>query len=267
MELAISNIAWDASFDEEVYLYMQKNRVYGLEIAPTRIFPSNPYKCTKQAKEYSDYIFERYGIRVISMQSIWFGRKENIFANKEEREFLLEYTKQAFDFATAMGCHNLVFGCPHNRIISNYEKDAKIAEDFLNKVGELAISMGGVFAIEANPVIYGTNFLNTTWEAVELVKKINSRGIRLNYDFGTVLQNSENILDVKKYIKYINHIHISEPNLEEIVFGNEQEVLLKCLETVGYDRYISLEMKKINNINAIKEKIAYLSERKQTMRS
>ena len=43
-QLAISNIAWQQSDDEEIYTAMQHCGFTGLEIAPTRIFPSEPYE-------------------------------------------------------------------------------------------------------------------------------------------------------------------------------------------------------------------------------
>jgi len=42
--LAISNIAWSADQDKDVYELMKKYGFSGLEIAPTRIFPVAPYE-------------------------------------------------------------------------------------------------------------------------------------------------------------------------------------------------------------------------------
>lgn len=43
-KLAISNIAWHKNDDEAVYTAMQQAGFTGLEIAPTRIFPVEPYE-------------------------------------------------------------------------------------------------------------------------------------------------------------------------------------------------------------------------------
>ena len=42
MNLSISNIAWKAEYDSEMYKYLETTGFNGLEIAPTRIFPENP---------------------------------------------------------------------------------------------------------------------------------------------------------------------------------------------------------------------------------
>ena len=49
MDLSISNIGWEALHDQEVYALMKACGFTGLEIAPTRIFPENPYGCAAEA--------------------------------------------------------------------------------------------------------------------------------------------------------------------------------------------------------------------------
>ena len=114
-KLSISNIAWTEENDAAVYGLMKKYGFQGLEIAPTRIFPERPYDKNSEADAWSKQLKSEYGFCVPSMQSIWYGRQEKIFGTDEERKTLLNYTKKAIDFAAAIGCKNLVFGCPRNR--------------------------------------------------------------------------------------------------------------------------------------------------------
>ena len=115
MRLSISNIGWSAESDSVIYDYMRKLGFTGLEIAPTRILPDNPYEKLITAKKWSDCLNQGYGFVIPSMQSIWFGRTENLFGSSEEKTSLIEYTQKAIDFAETIGCKNLVFGCPKNR--------------------------------------------------------------------------------------------------------------------------------------------------------
>lgn len=124
MRLSISNIGWVSESDEQIYKIMKKLDFRGLEIAPTRIFPESPYDKSEDAKKWSESLKNEYGFCVPSMQSIWYGRQEKIFHSPEDREALTEYTKKAIDFAAAIGCGNLVFGCPRNRNIEGeYDPD------------------------------------------------------------------------------------------------------------------------------------------------
>ena len=108
MKLSISNIGWAAEQDAEVYDLMKRFSFSGLEIAPTRIFPENPYEKLDAAREWAQMLKQQHGFCIPSMQSIWFGRQERIFGTADEREILLDYTKKAIDFAAAIDCKNLV---------------------------------------------------------------------------------------------------------------------------------------------------------------
>ncbi len=258
MKLSISNIAWDKLYDKEMYEYLSSNKLDGIEIAPTRIIEENPYYHIDKVEQFAQMLYKNYNLKISSMQSIWYGKKENIFKNIEEREELINYTKKAIDFAYACNCKNLVFGCPKNRIISEEKKDYNIAIDFFNKIGNYANDKGVVFAIEPNPVIYNTNFITTTLQAIKLVKELNNPGIKINLDIGTMIQNNEDVDILKENIPLINHIHISEPNLEPIKKRKLHKDLIKLLKANNYDGYISIEMKNQNNIQQVKTIIDYV---------
>ena len=246
MKLSISNIAWDSQDDSEIYKFLKNNNIKYLEIAPSRIIDSNPYYNIEKATNISKKLKEKYNLEIISMQSIWYQREENMFTSIEDRNILFDYTKKAIDFACSIGCHNLVFGCPKNRNMSDISKNYKEAINFFNEIGIYALSKGVVIAIEANPKIYNTNFLNTTIEALEFVKQINLDSIKINYDLGTVIENKESLEVLKENISYINHIHISEPNLEVIKKRDLHIELFKILKDSNYNKSISIEMKKTN---------------------
>lgn len=237
MKLSISNIGWKAEADDFVYAAMKTLGFTGLEIAPTRIFPVSPYdKCSEASLWVSSL-----GFVIPSMQSIWNGRAEQLFGSDEERKYLLEYTKKAVDFASAIGCKNLVFGCPRNRNIPS-EGNSSVAVDFFRTIGEYAALHGTVIGMEANPPIYNTNFINTTKSALDLIETVGSPGFLLNLDVGTMVENSENVdvLDGRAHL--INHVHISEPGLKLIQKRTLHRELSDYLKSMDYDGYISIEV-------------------------
>ena len=117
MKLSVSNIAWEAKDDKYIYQKMKDLGFSGLEIAPTRIISESPYDHIVEAQTFAESIKTDYGFSISSMQSIWYGIQDKIFGTEEERARLTAYTKKAIDFAEAIGCRNLVFGCPRNRTI------------------------------------------------------------------------------------------------------------------------------------------------------
>ena len=257
MKFSISNIAWDKSDDFAMYSFLQKNGIDGIEIAPSRLF-ENPYENLEQAQLYAQMLKNRFGLEISSMQSIWFGKTENIFDSKQA-EYLLDYTKKAMDFANAMGIKNMVFGCPKNRNMPLGSTEDDVV-GFFRRLGEYAQMRNTVLALEANPVIYNTNFLNYTKDTFEFCKKIDSPGVKVNVDFGTILYNNENPYLIKTYKNLVNHIHLSVPHLEYVEKHKQHETLKKVLDKIDYDGYLSIEMKNQNDINKVQKAVLYLKE-------
>lgn len=265
MKLSISNIAWEAKDDKAVYEVMKAYGFAGVEIAPTRWVQETPYEKVEEAEVIAKELKEKYGYIVSSMQSIWFGRSERIFASEEERQALIDYTKKAIDYAAAIGCGNLVFGCPRNRNVASEwgvsEKEAEeIAIGFFKELGDYALSKGTIIGMEANPPIYNTNFVNTTEQALDLVKKADSKGFLLNLDVGTMVQNEENVDILNGKVHLINHIHVSEPGLKPIEERALHKKLAEILKKENYEKFVSIEMGKQTDLEVIKSVMQYVTE-------
>ena len=134
-----------------------------------------------------------------------------------------------------------MFGCPRNRAIDRPE-DAELVEQFLWQCGEAAKPFGVVVALEPNPPIYQTNFINTTAEAIKLLQKLGHPALKLNLDFGTVIENGESLGWISQHGELINHVHISEPRLAPIRDREAHRDLLRLLGEIGYKGFVSIEM-------------------------
>lgn len=259
MHLSISNISWLNENDEQMYKYINEHGFLGLEIAPTRIFEQNPYGDLERAKNFAVKLRKNYGITISSMQSIWYGRNEKIFGSDEERKILMDYTKKAIDFASGIDCKNLVFGCPRNRI-SESENDMGIAISFFKELGEYAKKKNTVISMEPNPVIYNTNFINYTSQAFEIAKEVNSDGFKVNIDLGTIIYNNEELSIIADNICLVNHVHISEPNLSLIEKRKLHFELASILRDANYEKFVSIEMGKRDDLDEVKDTIKYIKE-------
>lgn len=258
MNQSISNIAWGAEHDVEMYQFLKETGYNGLEIAPTRVFPEAPYDHLSEAKDWAQELKEKYDLVIPSMQSIWYGHQEKIFGTKEERKILIDYTKKAIDFAEVIGCGNLVFGNPKNRDTEDVAGNYPTAIEFFREIGDYALEHNTVIAIEANPVIYNTHFLNRTEQAVEMAYKSSSEGVKVNVDLGTIIYNEEDINYLKQVPEYINHVHISEPGLVLIEKRELHNSLFKLLKVMGYERFVSIEMGNKGDLDAVKGIVKYI---------
>lgn len=258
MKLSISNIAWAAENDTEMYSFLQESGFNGLEIAPTRIYPEAPYDKLPEAKEWAVSLKENYDLVVPSMQSIWYGHTEKIFGDKKDRQILIDYTKKAVDFAESIGCGNLVFGNPKNRDAEDVDAIMPIAIDFFKEIGDYAAEHNTVIALEPNPTIYNTRFMNYTEQAVEMAYKASSDGIKVNVDLGTIIYNEEDINYLKQIPEYINHVHISEPGLNLIETHELHNQLFAVLNDIAYQRFVSIEMGNKGDFAKVKDIITYI---------
>lgn len=240
MKLSVSNIGWTAQQDAAVYSLMTKYGFEGLEIAPTRIFPKKPYDKTEQAAVWANALRQDYGFVISSMQSIWFGRQERLFGSEEERNILID-------------------GCPRNRSVPENE-DPESGIYFFRTIGDYAASKGTVIGMEANPPVYHTNYINDTASALKLVESVDSSGFLLNPDVGTMIQNHESAEQWKGKVRLINHVHISEPGLKIIEKRKLHRQLRDILADEDYQRFVSIEMAGMQNLQEIETAMAYVGE-------
>lgn len=258
MKLSISNIAWGSESDALVYDKLKSVGFQGLEMAPTRIWANQPYEHIEEARDWAIQMEENYGLIISSMQSIWYGREERIFGDEYDRKVLMDYTKQAILFAKAMGCKNIVFGCPRNRDTDDVGRSLPVAIDFFKELGDYALDNGTVLALEANPSIYNTRFMNTTEQAVEMVYKSSSEGIKVNVDLGTIIYNDEDIQYLRQVAEYINHVHISEPGLGLIERRELHNQLFLLLNDIHYQSFVSVEMGNRGDMEQVNQVIEYV---------
>lgn len=259
IHFSISNIGWSGERDPLVYQMMQSEGFSGLEIAPTRIFPDQPYDNLPAAKQWKEELRTQYGFVIPSMQSIWYGRSEKIFGTEKEREALISYTKKAIDFAECIGCENLVFGCPRNRSIPE-DGEERTAVEFFQTLGDYAFRHHTVIAMEANPPIYNTNFLNTTADAIRFIELVDSPGVLLNLDVGTMVENGEEVDLLRGKERFIHHVHISEPGLKPIQKREIHRHLAAFLHDAGYDRFVSIEAGKQDHVEDLGDMMRYVAD-------
>ena len=112
--------------------------------------------------------------------------------------------------------------------------------------------------MEANPPIYNTNYINDTASALELIKEVDSKGFLLNLDMGTMIENKEDVSVLADNVKYINHVHISEPGLRPVEKREIHKELYDVLKKEAYQGYISIEMGRLDSMELIENTMQYV---------
>ena len=259
IKLSMSNIAW--SFEErlEAYKNIAERGFSAIEIAPGLLFAD----CYDPFDPHPDIVLSRlselkaFELSICSMQSLLFGREGcALFGTSVERNSMKVGLEKAIHLADRLGIPNLVFGSPKARIIPDamhVEEATDSAIHFFQSLGDVAASHNTVIAIEANPKEYGTNFLTHYGKSAEFARQVGHKSVRVNFDVGSFVLNKdiENLnVAFETGFQYINHIHISEPYLAPAPDKESMDPvksLLKLCGKLGYERFVSIEMRRPSN--------------------
>jgi len=252
-ELGVSNIAWNSSEDEEIYLLMQQNCYQELEISPAKIQNDCTNITNSELFTFSSTA-EEYDIQIVAMQALLFGHPElKIFADRTSRTRTLEYLKKSILIGETLGVDALIFGSPKNRSVPNIKKDTylKSAQEFFDEIGRYAEEHNVTFCIEPNPSEYGGNFLCTTIETINFVRFLSNDGLKVNLDSGALVMTGE---DPARIIRdnsdLIGHVHISEPFLNPIEIDSKiHTTIAALLREMRYPGHISIEMRSVSKSN------------------
>lgn len=245
--LAVSNIAWPASLDEEAFSLLRGLGISAVEIAPTRIWPDWNDATLDNAGELRDRLSRR-GFTIPSMQAILFGKPDcKLFGTSSEREALKEHLDRCAALAVALGATSLVFGAPKNRDRGSLTPDQAFdsAAAFFRGASPSFAERGVYLCLEANPPQYACNFASDSHVAASLVRAVDSPGFRLHLDTACMTLAGEDLTaSITAHADLLQHFHASEPDLGSFERPTIDHLGVNGhLRNIGYRGWVSLEMR------------------------
>ena len=257
MQLCISNLSWHKKELPNVIKLLKKKKINFLEYSAYNL--NNQFSKNNNIKDIKNF-WENNSIYLYSMQSILFKKKNAfIFGNRKQQKIFYDEITKKIKLANFLNTKVIVFGSPKNKkMFGKNNKECQILMiKFLKKISSLCKKYKIVFCLEANPKIYQTEYLTETKQALNIIKRVNSRFIRLNLDLGTIISNKENLdFIVKNHLKLVGHVQISSPYLINLSkYKNQIKKLIYYLKKYNYRKIISIEMlaQKKNNIEDLKK--------------
>lgn len=244
--IAISNLAWNESADQQMFEAMINLEISNLEISPFR----DAARISEVSKQFDDKmpkLLNHYGIRIAALQSLMFRYPEvSLFKDEATCNEIFKHLVDVLRFSNKVGSTVVVFGSPKNKIRGKipYEKALGIAKNFFEKLASQAKKFNVTFCIEPTPAVYGADFIRNTDEAISLVKAVNHKSLKINLDIGSSILNNEKVEKIiANNIEYIGHVHISEPYLRTINCNNSfHKSIAQALNDNDYKGIISIEM-------------------------
>lgn len=247
MRIAVSNIAWTASEDDEVERLLRSESVDALEAAPTRLFPSGPPSDADLAR-----VAERLAaadLQLIAFQSLHFATPEAaLFGSDAGRWTFEQQIASTISLAARLRVGVLVLGSPRNRRLApgmtSLEAE-RVAVPVLRRLARAAAGAGAALCIEPNPTAYGCDWITTPAEGADLVDRVGEEGFGLHLDTaGAVLSEVDPAQAVDDFGDLIRHVHVSAPGLAEIDPDSvPHEAVGRALRARGYTGATSIEMR------------------------
>lgn len=246
MRLAISNIAWDIAEDEAMVTLLQRFGVDAIDVAPGKYFPEPGKATDEDIARVKNWWFER-GIEITGMQALLFGTTGlNVFGPPESQDAMLQHLTAVCRIGAALGAKRVVFGSPKNRNRTGLsdQQAMDVAIPFFRRLGDIAQSYGVVICLEPNPPCYGANFMTTSIETAEVVRRISHEAVRMQLDTGVLAINVEDPVTVlQDCAPLIGHVHASEPDLLPLGDGGTDHAkVVAALKQYLPNHVISIEM-------------------------
>ncbi|WP_407363151.1 sugar phosphate isomerase/epimerase [Pseudomonas luteola] len=246
MRVAISNIAWDVSNDEEVAQLLSRYDVDAVDIAPGKYFPQ-PKDATDAEIRAVKQWWQSRGVSLTGMQSLLFGTTGlNVFGSAESQQAMLDHLDAVCRIAAGLGSTRLVFGSPKNRdrsVIADEQVDS-VAIPFFRRLGDVAARHGVLICLEPNPTCYGANFMINSVETARVVEAVDHDSIRMQLDTGALAINDESPEEIiARFAPFIGHVHASEPNLITLGDGSSKHAqVAQALAKHLPDHVVTIEM-------------------------
>ena len=238
--LVVSNICVKNISQFQFSCILKLFEIKYVQIAPTTLIDEWKYL----AKMNTD-IFKNNEIDIYSFQSISYGLNNlNIF-DKNTRDLLFVHFKNVIDYAISNNIKVIVFGCPKNRYILNYDSQSNdnIFCSFFKKIGDYIGDNNLTICIEPNSKLYSCNYINTIKQAGNIVRKINNKNIKLMLDIGNIIMENDNINDMIDYIDILYNVDISSKNMCPFIeITNSHKQFIQIIKSSNYKNKLNLEM-------------------------
>ena len=168
-------------------------------------------------------------------------RTLKLFAENNDEAQIKQKIIEVVELAKLAGVKVITFGVGKCREIVN-PVNKKEFVDFLTFIDQLLQGTEIILGIE--PLCkQETNFINTIKDTMEIINSGSFNHIGITLDIYHFRQENDSFRDIKKYIKHIVHVHLSDKNRDYIYeFDDYLKKFLYTLKNNGYNGHFSLEL-------------------------
>ena len=206
----ISNLAWQSNKDKLVLKKLKEYNFSGIDFAPLQI-TNNWNNITHKVRKYSAYL-KKNKIKVNAIQGIFFKKKINIFKQESNFYKIVKHLRIIIKLCRILECNKIIIGSTSFRDKSNLDKKKadEIFCQFLKHILPLLQKNKIFFCLETIPKQYNEKYLYNFKDVVNIIKKINSKWIAINYDTSIFHYKKMDLIQFNQNLKLIKNIQISQ---------------------------------------------------------
>lgn len=263
MKISISNIAWASSPLQNYLRLIKQLGCNGIELAPSLIW-NEPIMSSKEERKNIKSKIQSFDLEIVGFHALLFTRKDlKLFYSQESRKDTKNYLRRLLELCSDLGGKQIIFGSPANRKIYNRKyRDCldQSVEDFYS-LAEHARANNVIICIE--PLSRKeTEFIQSTQEGIELVKRINHPNFKLHIDTKSIFNNKEDVNSIIPNCEnLLQHVHVGDVELKEPgTINYNHKKIGQALRNINYNNYVSIEMRenKDDVEGSIKRSINYV---------
>ena len=215
MILCLTNLSYKNLLFNNFLSEVKKINSTNIEVAPSLLY-KKPHLTQNINKIIS--LLEREKIKIRSFQSVFYNARKINIENKKDFDYLIFYFKKIINLADKLGVKNLSIGsCPSRRFHYNQSFQEHFNVLLFRNFSKIAYKKDIIISVEPVSQKYNNFFLININEALLFIKKVNKKNIKLVLDTGNCKSEKINYRNFFiKYKRYINHIQLSDSNLNNL---------------------------------------------------
>lgn len=242
MNLAVSNLSWDFSQNDEIFEGLHKHGIRYVEGVLSKLGSWDSIS-TEDLKKFKSKL-GKHGLEMKSIQSIFYNQES---LGLHDFDSNVTHVKRLIDFSQILGVKVMVLGSPNLRVVEHDVK-TKLSDTF-KKMDRLFDSTGIELLIEPNTKNYGGHYFHNLTEIVDFIESNNLQNIKTMIDtHNLILEGYNPNSEFMKFREFIKHIHISEPELLPLKDMDFHRSFSKLLKDQGYSDVITYELKPTENL-------------------
>jgi sugar phosphate isomerase/epimerase len=249
MILCLTNISYKNLNFKKFLSVVKLLNLKNIEIAPS-LLSKKPF--SKKDLKKTKLLLNKFNIKIKSFQSIFFDTNENYQNKKNGTNYLINHFKKIVNLASKLDVKNLSIGsCPSRLHKENSSLIYDLNLDLFKKFSQIAEKKRITISLEPVSKKYGIYFLNDIDEVFNFVKKLNKKNVKILLDTGNCkLEKMNYKKKFKKYKKFINHVQISNQQIDNFNIGVIKKELA-FFKSVNFKKTLTIEHFS-NSLNKLK---------------